>query len=303
MYSSNDELIQEVKRRLMQMKKKKNRVYQNPSNYREVKILTTLIPRGNSESRRSSLLKNAQNFMEENNLNLRLIPFIKTTKALIKRLNNNNSHNTKIVNTDIYITDHSRNTKIMHSKKKRIDSNSNILSTSNSFGKCKIISKKHLFLSPYKVMQNRTKLFKNMVNMSKELHSPIRRENDLNKENFKIRSVPRRNTTTNNHIKHKKNEYYGIFPQMYITEKLKIKKSILNEVQKDKTKIIDKSKENKYIKNIKLMYKRLDCENNIIKNIMKNSVHHQRRPNCYFNKFHLDKMHKIIEKYSFQNAE
>lgn len=56
--------------------------------------------------------------MEENNLNLRLIPFIKTTKALIKRLNNNNSHNTKIVNTDIYITDHSRNTNIMHSKKK-----------------------------------------------------------------------------------------------------------------------------------------------------------------------------------------
>ena len=49
--------------------------------------------------------------------------------------------------------------------------------------------------------------------------------------------------------------------------------------------------------------KRLDCENNIIKNIMKNSVNHQRRPNCYFNKFHLDKMHKIIEKYSFQNAE
>ena len=245
MYSSNDELIQEVKRRLMLMKKKKNRVYQNPSNYREVKILTTLVPRGNSESRRSSLLKNAQNFMEENNLNLRLIPFIKTTKALIKRIKNNKSHNTKIVNTEIYDTEHSRNTNIMHSKKKKIDSNSNISSTSNSFGKCKIISKKHLFLSPYKVMQNRTKLFKNMVNMSKDLHSPIRRENDLNKENFKIRSVPRRNTDTNKPINNRKNEFFGIFPQMFITEKLKIKKSILNEVQKDKTKSIEKSKERK----------------------------------------------------------
>lgn len=300
MYSSNDELIQEVKRRLMLMKKKKNRVYQNPSNYREVKILTTLVPRGNSESRRSSLLKNAQNFMEENYLNLRLIPFIKTTKALIKRIKNNKSHNTKIVNTEIYDTEHSRNTNIMHSKKKKIDSNSNISSTSNSFGKCKIISKKHLFLSPYKVMQNRTKLFKNMVNMSKDLHSPIRRENDLNKENFKIRSVPRRNTDTNKPINNRKNEFFGIFPQMFITEKLKIKKSILNEVQKDKTKSIEKSKERK--KNIKFMYKRLNCENNIIKNIIKNSEH-QRRPNCYFNKLHLDKMNKIIEKYSFNNVE
>lgn len=300
MYSSNDELIQEVKRRLMLMKKKKNRVYQNPSNYREVKILTTLVPRGNSESRRSSLLKKAQNFMEENNLNLRLIPFIKTTKALIKRFKNNKSHNTKIVNTEIYDTEYSRNTNIMHSKKKKIDSNSNISSTSNSFGKCKIISKKHLFLSPYKVMQNRTKLFKNMVNMSKDLHSPIRRENDLNKENFKIRSVPRRNTDTNKPINNRKNEYFGIFPQMFITEKLKIKKSFLNEVQKDKTKSIEKTKERK--KNIKFMYKRLNCENNIIKNIIKNSEH-QRRPNCYFNKLHLDKMNKIIEKYSFNNVE
>jgi hypothetical protein len=300
MYSSNDELIQEVKRRLMLMKKKKNRVYQNPSNYREVKILTTLMPRGNSESRRSSLLKNAPNFMEEHNLNLRIIPFIKTTKALIKRIKNNNSHNTKIVNTEIYDTNHSRNSNIIHSKKKKIDSNSNISSTSNSFGKCKIISKKHLFLSPYKVMQNRAKLFKNMVNMSKELHSPIRRENDLNKENFKISSVPRRNTSPNNHKKNKKNEYFGIFPQMYTNDKLRIKKNILNEMQKDKTKSIDKSKENK--KNMKFMYKRLKYENDIIKNIIKNSEH-QRRPNCYFNKLHLNKMHKIFEKYSFINNE
>ena len=300
MYSSNDELIKEVKKRLLQMKKKKNRVYQNPSNYREVKILTTLVPQGNSESRRTSLLKNAQNFMEENNLNLRLIPFIKTTKALIKRINNynnnnnDNSHYTKMINTEIFDTDHSRNTKIIHSKKKKIDSNSNISSTSNSLGKYKIKSKKHLFLSPYKVMQSRTKLFKNMVNMSKELHSPIRRENDLNKKNFKISSVPRRNT--NNHTK---NEFYGIFPPMYITEKLKIKKSILNEVQKDKMKSIEKCKENK--KNIPFLYKRLNCENNIIKNIIKNSKH-QRRPNCYFNKLHLNKMHKIIEKYSFNKV-
>lgn len=301
MYSSNDELIQEVKRRLLLMKKKKNRVYQNPENYREVKILTTLMPRGNSESRRSSLLKNTPNFMEENNLNLRIIPFIKTTKALIKRLKNNKSNNTKIVKTEIYDTDHSRNTNIMHSKKKKIDSNSNITSTSNSFGKCKIKSKKHLFLSPYKVMQNRTKLFKNMVNMSKELHSPIRRENDLNKENFRISSVPRRNTNRNNHIKNKQNEYFGIFPQMYTSDKLKIKKSILNEVQKERTKSIEKAKENNK-KNVKFLYKRLNCENNIIKNIMKNSEH-QRRPNCYFNKLHLSKMHQIMEKYSFNNIE
>ena len=296
MYSSNDELIKEVKRRLLLMKKKKNRVYQNPSNYREVKILTTLAPHGNSESRRASLLKNAQNLMEENNLNLRLIPFIKTTKAFINLIKNNKSHNTKRVNTEINDTDHSRNTKIMqHSKKKKIDSNSNISSTSNSLGKCKIKSKKQLFLSPYKVMQSRTKLFKNMVNMSKQLHSPIRRENDLNKENFKISSVPRRNI---NNLK--KNEFFGIFPQMFITEKLKIKKSILNEVQKDKMKSIEKCKKNK--KNIKFMYKRLNCENNIIKKIIKNSEH-QRRPNCYFNKLHLDKMHQIIEKYSFNNFE
>jgi hypothetical protein len=295
MYSSNDELIKEVKRRLLLMKKKKNRVYQNPSNYMEVKILTTLVPHGNSESRRASLLKNAQNLMEENNLNLRLIPFIKTTKALINRIKNNNSHNTKIVNTEIYDTDHSRNTKIIHSKKKKIDSNSNISSTSNSVGKCKIKTKKHLFLSPYKVMQSRTKLFKNMVNMSKELHSPIRRENDLNKENFKISSVPRRNSNNN-----KKNEFFGLFPQIYITEKLKIKKSILNEVQKDKMKSIEKCKKNK--KNIKYMYKRLNCENNVIKKIIKNSEH-QRRPNCYYNKLHLDKMHQIFEKYSFNNVE
>lgn len=300
MYSSNDELIQEVKRRLMLMKKKKNRVYQNASNNREVKILTTLVPRGNSESRRSSLLRNAPNLTEENNLNLRLIPFIKTTKALIKRLNNHKNNNKRIVNTEIYDSSQSRNNNFIASKKKKIDSNSNISSPSNSFGKCKIVSKKHLFLSPYKVMQTRTKLFKNMVNMSKELHSPVRRETDLNKENFKISSVPRRNVNTNNHIKNKKNEFFGIFPQMYTTEKLKIKKSILNEVKKEKTKSIDKSKENK--KNVKFIYRRLNCENPIIRNIIKNSEH-KRRPNCYYNKLHLNKMHKIIEKYSFNNVE
>lgn len=214
MYSSNEKLIDEVKKRLISIKKHNYHINlnQNSSNNVEARRLSTLVPRKQSQIKRSSYKKKTINILNDDKINLQLIPLVRTAKNL-KKLRNLNE---KIVNAEAYHSSYSRNNKLK-SKKAKIDPNSNmdtntfsnILSTTHSFRKFKIISKKHLFKSPYQVRLNKARMLKKMVDLSKELHSPKKREHDIDKDNYNI-------ITIRKHIENKtceinKKRYFLIF--------------------------------------------------------------------------------------------
>ena len=305
MFSSNDGLIEEVRQRIKNNNNNNNNNNKNNNiDYIEVRRLTTLIPKNFNESRKPSLLKRNQYYLEDDNnkINLRLIPLVRTSKNLF-RLKNQNE---KIVKTQAYKVNFSRNFKL---KKPRFDSNSNlntnintfsnILSTSNLFERNKSSTKKQLYLSPYQIGKNKNRIFKNLINFSKEFHSPKKREIDIDKDNYNLISFIKIN---NNKHKNTRIENLGISPQIFFEKKIKIKKRILSEVHNLKTEAIEQNK-NK-IGKIKKQYKKLILGNEIIKNIVKNKKNdNQRRLNCYYNKLHLNKIHNILERFSYNSKD
>ena len=302
MYSSNEKLIDEVKKRLISIKKHNYHINQNQnsSNNVEARRLSTLVPRKQSQIKRSSYKKKTINILNDDKINLRLIPLVRTANNL-KKLRNLNE---RIVNAETYHFSHSRNNK-HQSKKAKIDpySNmdtntfSNILSTTHSFRKCKIISKKHLFKSPYQVRLNKTRMLKKMVNISKELHSPKKRGHDIDKDNSNIISIrkPIGNKTCEIN---KKRHFFDIYPQMSLTKKIAIKKYILDrfqtEANENDKRCVDKIGSKIY------EIKRLNLKKISDKNKKRKE---NKKLNCYYNKLRLNKVNNIIEKFSYNNKD
>ena len=303
MYSSNEKLIDEVKKRLISIKKHNYRLHltQNTSNNVESRRLSTLVPRRQSGIKRSSYRKKTINILNDDKINLRLIPLVRTAKNL-KKLRNLNE---KIVNSEAYHHTYSRNHKL-NNKKAKIDPNSNtdtnnfsnILSTTHSFRKFKIVSNnKHLFKSPYQVRLNKTRMLKKMVDISKELHSPKKREHDIDKDNFNIISIRKAIGNKTCEI-HKKRYFFDIYPQMNLKQKIKIRKYILSrlhtETNENEKKCEDKIRDKIY------QIKGLNLKKISDKNKKKNE---NKKLNCYYNKLRLNKVNNIIEKFSFNNKD
>jgi hypothetical protein len=301
-FSSNDKLIDEVRKRLLEGKKKNYYNYYkvNGINFQDTRRISTLAQRRSSISRRSSIkVKTSRNLLAEDKINLRLVPVIKSVKAIM-RLRKDNNDNHKRYNTEANTQKNSSRYNFNTIKSKinsYSNSNSNVymttfsngLSTSNSFGKTKIFKKRHLFLSPFQLGKNKKKMFKNLVDISKEMHSPKNKENNLVNNIFNISSLKRFNDIKTN--KDKKKENVRISERM-----LKLENSFFHD-QKEKMryKSINKKKKNRFL------LEELSNGSQTLKRLMKNEK--KRRPNCYYNKLHLNKIHDIIEKYSYNNKD
>jgi hypothetical protein len=296
MYSSNDKLIDEIRKRLLTQRK--NNPLHFIQNGLETRRISTLMPRKGSESKRNTIRRQTNlNYLSEDKINLRLIPVIKSEKAImIIKKDDNTIFNTE--NNDINFT---RNK--IHFKKQKINSNSNlyiktfsnIISSSNSLGKIKIFSKKKLFLSPFQYNNNKNKYFKNLVNFSKEIHSPKHKEKSLINNNFNIKSF---NKINEKQIR--KRNQKTIFTPKFTLKKFKIKNELLNENKNENKN--EKNYENDDKTKVKFLIKGLNKEKEIIKNKMENKKK-KIKPNCYYNKLHLNKINDIIEKYSYNNID
>ena len=167
---------------------------------------------------------------------------------------------------------------------------SNGLSSSNSLGKTKMFVKRHLFLSPFQIGKYKSKMFKNLVNKSKEMHSPKNKENNLVNNIFNIKSLKRFNGFKSNN-NNKKVEYIrntGKTPKLeksfFYDNKLKMRYKSINKKKKIVFSLEESNNDNETLKKI-------------LKNVKK------RRANCYYNKLHLNKIHDIIEKFSYNNMD
>ncbi len=298
MYSSNDKLIDEVRKRLLEFKKKNNYKYHkaNGVNFLEARKITTL-----AQSRKSTTkLKTARNLLTEEKINLRLVPLIKSVKAIVKYRQDSNDI-CKRYNTEINTPNNTSRYKF-NMKKSKINSCSNSnsrvhtatysngLSSSNSLGKTKMFVKRHLFLSPFQIGKYKSKMFKNLVNKSKEMHSPKNKENNLVNNIFNIKSLKRFNGFKSNN-NNKKVEYIrntGKTPKLeksfFYDNKLKMRYKSINKKKKIVFSLEESNNDNETLKKI-------------LKNVKK------RRANCYYNKLHLNKIHDIIEKFSYNNMD
>jgi hypothetical protein len=304
MYSSTDKLIDVVKSRLSS--KKKNRPINNHLDgqvrYIEVRRLSTLIPRRGTVRRQTNA-----NHLTEDKINLRLVPVMKSEKAIMILKKDNNDNN-KIAKTQTYNSNDSRNKFFLKktNETKNFCSNiymktlSNILSTSHSLGKTRTISKKNIFLSPFEEGKKKSKIFKILVDFSREIHSPKHKETNLINKSINIRSL--KNIKMNKNQR-KKNDIF--LSEQFLSKKFKIKNNIFHENQKEQKVSNSNNKASKEEKNkIKYLIKRLDDSSEIIRNtlLLKNKKR-KIKPNCYYNKLHLNKLNDIIEKYSYNNMD
>ena len=305
MYSSTDKLIDVVKSRLSSIKKSRpiNNHREGQVRYIEVRRLSTLIPH-----RGSVRLPTNANHLNQDKINLRLVPVMKSEKAIWIFKNNNNDNNNKIAKTQTYNANDSRNKLFLSksNKTKNFCTNiymktlSNILSTSHSFPKTKTISKKNIFLSPFEEGKKKSKIFKILVDFSREIHSPKQKEANLINKSINIRSLKNIKMSKN---QRKKDDIF--LSEQFLSKKFKIKNNIFHENQKEQKDSNSKNKGSKEEKNkIKYLIKRLDDSSEMVRNtlLIKNKKR-KIRPNCYYNKLHLNKLNDIIEKYSYNNMD
>ena len=133
--------------------------------------------------------------------------------------------------------------------------------------------------------------------MSKELHSPKKREHDIDKDNFNIITIRKHIENKTCEI-NKKRYFFDIYPQMSITKKIKIKKYILNrfqtEANENEKRCVDRIGNKIYeIKGLNL--KKISDKNKKRKE--------NKKLNCYYNKLRLNKVNNIIEKFSYNNKD
>ena len=147
----------------------------------------------------------------------------------------------------------------------------------------KTFSKQFSFKSPFQERKKNKNKLKVMVNLSKELHSPKIKENKLNKELLKVYS------RNNNYLWYniQKNYLDTCGNGMNIFNKIKLYKNV------------DKSTETRFDNYVNEENK---SENILLRNIIMNKERNRRAKN-YYNHIHVNKMNKIIEKYSFNSYE
>ena len=157
------------------------------------------------------------------------------------------------------------------------------LFSSLTYKPLKTFSKQFSFKSPFQERKKNKNKLKVMVNLSKELHSPKIKENKLNKELLKVYS------RNNNYLWYNiQKNYLGTCGNgMNIFNKIKLYKNV------------DKSTETHFDNYINEENK---SENILLRNIIMNKERNRKAKN-YYNHIHVNKMNKIIEKYSFNSYE
>ena len=296
MYSSNDKLIDEIRKRLLTIRKK-NPLHNHKGNDGEIRRLSTLMARRGSGSHRATIRRKTNlNYLSEDKINLRLVPIIKSEKAImILKRDDNKMFNTEINDND---TNFTRNP--LNLKKPKINDNSNLYiktfsnyispSPSSSFGKINPFSRKKIFLSPFQFNKNKNKIFQNMVEFSKEIHSPKYNAKNLFNNYVNIKSFRKINEK---HLGNKTQNQKIMFNTLTT---FKFKNKLLND---DKN---QKNNEQKAKYNIKSLIKVLNNDNVILKNKLEKK-RKIIKPNCYYNKLHLNKIKDIIEKFSYNNID
>ena len=158
-------------------------------------------------------------------------------------------------------------------KTKNAKSNSSALIPSKTY------KKKFLFKSPFKEGKKNKNKLKIMVDFSKEIHSPKFKEKKINFDLQKTYSNKSRNIGERNH---------KIYLKTYVNEQ-----NIFNNIKLDDS--FESNSKNKYDDS----YKK---ENLFIRKIINNKERNRRAKN-YYNQIHVNKMNKIIEKFSFNNID
>jgi hypothetical protein len=149
----------------------------------------------------------------------------------------------------------------------------------------KTYSKKYLFNSPFQESKKNKYKLKDMVEFSKIFHSPKFKETDINREIVKTSS------RNNNKYSRNRNNF-----QMYL-------KTCGNENHLFKDIKLEKANEkSKDMSSNKYLYTEIFEENKFLRNIIINKERNRRAKN-YYNQIHVNKMNKIIEKFSFINKE
>jgi len=169
------------------------------------------------------------------------------------------------------------NLMLMKSPEKKLK---NGVSTSFALIRSKTEKKKFLFKSPFKEGKKNKNKLKIMVDFSKKIHSPKFKESNINRDILKTFINNDRNFSERNH---------KIYLKTYGNEKHNNIKIKLDDS-------VEKSKNNNLYDD---SYKK---ENIFIRNIIKNKERNRRAKN-YYNQMHVNKMNKIIEKFSFNNLD
>ena len=149
--------------------------------------------------------------------------------------------------------------------------------------KCsKTFSKKSRFKSPFEEGKRNKYFLRDMVNFSKRFHSPKYKENKLHRE---ILNTYSRNDNRNVfRISKNKNTNHYLKTWQNINHNYKLDK------RREKFNDIDKNQIETDIN-----------QNGFMRNIIINKERSRRGKN-YYNQIHVNKMNKIIEKYSFNNV-
>ena len=147
----------------------------------------------------------------------------------------------------------------------------------------KTYKKRFLFKSPFQEGKKNKNKLKIMVDFSKKMHSHKYNEKNLNRDILKTYS--RNNAKLRNNIQKIYLKTYG--NENHIFNKFKLDDST------------DKFQDNHQIN---IEYEENKNELLFLKNIIKNKERNRRAKN-YYNKIHVNKMNKIIEKFSFNNYD
>ena len=255
MNSSNSKLIEVMKKRI----KPRN---QN-NKFMDQKIYSNSIfnLRGRKDYLETKIDKTKKydrnNFLSEDQINLRILPLIKRKKVIFKYEN--------LI------------------EKKNNDKKTNSRMSISFVKPSKIYSKKYLFKSPFQEKKKNKYKLKIMVDLSKKIHS-------LKYNEKKINNIVLKNFSRNDKNNFKNSNNLKIYLKTYANIK-----NIFNDIKIDK---LDKTNEN--VKQNK--YPEQKNENNFLRNII-NIKERNRNARNYYNRIHINKMNKIIEKYSFNNFD
>ena len=111
-----------------------------------------------------------------------------------------------------------------------------------------------------------------MVNLSKEIHSPKHSEKNLINYQLNVRTYKKKN-------KNNINENFGLFPKNFHLKNFQLFNNDIKNINTEENK---KNNDINHLKKFK--WKRI-------------------KPNCYYNKLHLNKIKNIIDKYTFHQIE
>lgn len=211
-------------------------------------------------------------FLTEDHINLKIMPLLKKKKCAFtyESLLKMKKEPTKDTNISKSVN--------------KLNNGRNNDSSANPSKSSKAL-KKFIFRSPFQENKNNSKRFKILVDISKEIHSPKEKENKLNKD--LLRTFARNS----------KKEYFENKKNLGYLKTYGNENHIFNDIKiNEKSNKLNNSKF--FINNMILQ----NQENILLRNLIINKERNRRAKN-YYNNIHVNKIDKIIEKYSFTNRD